>query len=106
VPYDSYSIHVDSEIKLLRNIKKFNRLPHVFLFKTGIAVEYVSFGLLRKVIIRSSDRREVLQICRHVEKIKAGFMPERTDRKDEKFCKECNFAEQCTSEPSLMSKFF
>jgi hypothetical protein len=37
VPYDSYSIHVDSEIKLLRNIKKFNRLPHVFLFKTGIA---------------------------------------------------------------------
>jgi hypothetical protein len=40
VPYDSYSIHVDNEIKLLRNIKKFNRLPHVFLFKTGIA-EYV-----------------------------------------------------------------
>ena len=38
MPYDSYSIHVDSEIKLLRNIKKFNRLPHVFLFKTGIAV--------------------------------------------------------------------
>jgi hypothetical protein len=37
VPYDSYSIHVDSEIKLLRNIKKFNHLPHVFLFKTGIA---------------------------------------------------------------------
>jgi CRISPR-associated exonuclease Cas4 len=69
-------------------------------------VEYVSFGLLRKVIIRSSDRREVLQVCRHVEKIKAGFMPERTERKEEKFCKECNFAEQCTSEPSLMSKFF
>ena len=38
MPYDSYSIHVDSEIKLLRNIKKFNRLPHVFLFKTGIAL--------------------------------------------------------------------
>ena len=37
MPYDSYSIHVDSEIKLLRNIKKFNRLPHVFLFKMGIA---------------------------------------------------------------------
>jgi CRISPR-associated exonuclease Cas4 len=66
-------------------------------------VEYVSFGLLRKVIIRSSDRREVLQIRRDVEKIKAGFMPE---RKEEKFCKECSFLEYCTSEPSLMSKFF
>lgn len=66
-------------------------------------VEYVSFGLLRKVIIRSSDRREVIQICRRVEKIKSGLMPE---REEEKFCKECNFVEQCTSEPSLMSKFF
>jgi CRISPR-associated exonuclease Cas4 len=66
-------------------------------------VEYVSFGILRKVFIRSSDRREVLQICRHVEKIKAGFMPE---RKEEKFCNECNFLEHCTSSPSLMSKFF
>jgi len=66
-------------------------------------VEYVSFGLLRRVAIRSSDRREVLKICRKVEKIKAGFMPE---RKEEKFCKECNFSEHCISEPSLMSKFF
>jgi CRISPR-associated exonuclease Cas4 len=66
-------------------------------------VEYVSFGILRKVIIRSSDRREVLQICRRVEKIKSGFMPE---RKEEKFCNECNFLEHCTSSPSLMSKFF
>ncbi|HWR25913.1 MAG TPA: Dna2/Cas4 domain-containing protein [Methanosarcina sp.] len=66
-------------------------------------VEYVSFGLLRRVIIRSSDRREVLQIRRDVEKIKAGFMPE---RKEEKLCKECSFLEKCTSEPSLMSKFF
>jgi len=40
-------------------------------------VEYVSFGLLRKLVIRSSDRREVLKICRRVEKIKAGFMPEK-----------------------------
>jgi len=66
-------------------------------------VEYASFGLLRRVTIRSSDRREVLQICRRVEKIKTGFMPE---KKEEKLCKECNFSEQCTSEPALMSKFF
>ena len=66
-------------------------------------VEYVSFGLLRRVVIRSSDRREVLKICREVEKIKAGFMPE---KKEEKFCKECNFLEHCISDSSLMSKFF
>lgn len=66
-------------------------------------VEYVSFGLLRKVIIRSSDRREVLKICRRVEKIKAGFMPEKTE---EKFCKECTFSERCVPNSSLMSKFF
>jgi CRISPR-associated exonuclease Cas4 len=66
-------------------------------------VEYVSFGLLRKVIIRSSDRREVLKVCRRVEKIKAGLMPE---RKEEKYCKECNFLDQCTPSQSLMSKFF
>ncbi|MCC4769009.1 Dna2/Cas4 domain-containing protein [Methanosarcina sp. DH2] len=66
-------------------------------------VEYVSFGLLRKVVIRSSDRREVLKICRRVEKIKAGFMPEKTE---EKFCTECTFSENCVSNPSLMSKFF
>jgi hypothetical protein len=39
VPYDPYFIHVDSVIKLLRNIKKFNCLSHMFLFKTGIAAE-------------------------------------------------------------------
>jgi CRISPR-associated exonuclease Cas4 len=66
-------------------------------------VEYVSFGLLRKVVIRSSDRREVLRICRRVEKIKAGFMPEKTE---EKFCAECTFSEHCVSNSSLMSKFF
>lgn len=66
-------------------------------------VEYVSFGLIRKVVIRSSDRREVLKICRRVEKIKAGFMPEKTE---EKFCPECTFSEHCVSNSSLMSKFF
>jgi CRISPR-associated exonuclease Cas4 len=66
-------------------------------------VEYVSFGLLRRVVVRSSDRREVLKICRVVEKIKAGLMPE---RKEEKFCKECNFLQHCTTDSSLMSKFF
>ena len=66
-------------------------------------VEYVSFGIIRKVVIRSSDRREVLKICRRVEKIKAGLMPEKTE---EKFCPECTFSEHCVSNSSLMSKFF
>ena len=88
-------IHV-AALVLLLEAESGKEVPFAF-------VEYVSFGLLRKVIIRSSNRREVLQICRRVEKIKTGFMPE---RKEEKFCKECNFLEHCTSSPSLMSKFF
>jgi len=43
-------------------------------------VEYVSFGILRKVIIRSSDRREVLQICRRVEKINQDSCPKEKKR--------------------------
>ena len=81
---------------LLLEAQKEKEVPFAF-------VEYVSFGLLRKVVIRSSDRREVLQICRRVKKIKEGLLPE---KKEEKFCKECNFSEQCISNPSLMSKFF
>jgi CRISPR-associated exonuclease Cas4 len=88
-------LHV-AALVLLLEAESEKELPFAF-------VEYVSFGILRKVIIRSSDRREVLQICRRVEKIKTGFMPE---RKEEKFCNECNFLEHCTSSPSLMSKFF
>ena len=38
MPLDSYSGNVDSEIKLLRNIRIFNLLSQVFLSKTGIAV--------------------------------------------------------------------
>ncbi|HET8688032.1 MAG TPA: Dna2/Cas4 domain-containing protein [Methanosarcina sp.] len=88
-------IHV-AALVLLLEAESEKEVPFAF-------VEYVSFGLLRRVAVRSSDRREVLKICREVEKIKAGLMPE---RKEEKFCKECNFSEHCTSDPSLMSKFF
>ena len=88
-------IHVAALILILE-AESGKELPFAF-------VEYVSSGVLRKVIIRSSDRREVLQIYRRVEKIKSGLMPE---RKEEKFCKECNFLEQCISSPSLMSKYF
>jgi CRISPR-associated exonuclease Cas4 len=88
-------IHVAS-LALLLEAESGKEIPFAF-------VEYVSFGLLRRVVIRSSDRREVLKICRHVEKIKAGFMPEKTE---EKFCPECTFSERCVSNSSLMSKFF
>src|SRR5665811_727405 len=37
MPLDSYSGNVDSELKLLRNIRIFNLLSQVFLSKTGIA---------------------------------------------------------------------
>ena len=55
MPYDSYSVNVDSAIKLLRNIKKFNRLSHVFLFKTGIAAAG-SFPLPLNTNISASSR--------------------------------------------------
>ncbi len=66
-------------------------------------VEYAAFGLLRRVTVRSADRREVLKISRRVEKIKAGFMPE---KKEGKLCSHCSFAEHCSSGSSLLSKFF
>lgn len=88
-------MHVAS-LALLLEADSGKEIPFAF-------VEYVSFGLIRKVAIRSSDRREVLKICRRVEKIKAGFMPEKTE---EKFCPECTFSEHCVSNSSLMSKFF
>ncbi|MGB9926827.1 MAG: Dna2/Cas4 domain-containing protein [Methanosarcina sp.] len=88
-------IHV-AALVLLLEAQKEKEVPFAF-------VEYVSYGLLRRVVIRSSDRREVLQTCRRVQKIKEGLLPE---KKEEKFCKECNFSEHCISNPSLMSKFF
>lgn len=88
-------VHVAS-LALLLEAESGKEIPFAF-------VEYVSFGIIRKVVIRSSDRREVLKICRRVEKIKAGFMPEKTE---EKFCPECTFSEHCVSNSSLMSKFF
>lgn len=67
-------------------------------------VEYASHGLLRKVKIRALDRREVLKVCRRVEKIKSGFMPE---KKEGPLCKHCSFSKQCKQKPSsLLSKFF
>lgn len=66
-------------------------------------VEYAAFGFVRKVTVRSNDRREVLKICRRIEKIKSGVMPE---KKESKLCEQCNFSELCNSSSSLMSKFF
>jgi CRISPR-associated exonuclease Cas4 len=88
-------MHVAS-LALLLEAESGKEVPFAF-------VEYASFGIIRKVVIRSSDRREVLKICRRVEKIKAGLMPEKTE---EKFCPECTFSEHCVSNSSLMSKFF
>jgi len=88
-------IHAAS-LSLLLETESGKEVPFAF-------VEYASFGIIRKVVIRSSDRREVLKIYRRVEKIKAGFMPEKTE---EKFCPECTFSEHCVSNSSLMSKFF
>ncbi|MDD4497787.1 MAG: Dna2/Cas4 domain-containing protein [Methanosarcinaceae archaeon] len=67
-------------------------------------VEYAGHGLLRKVRLRAADRREVLKVCRRVEKIKNGFMPE---KKEGPLCTHCSFFDQCAQKPSsLLSKLF
>lgn len=81
---------------LLLEAESEEEVPFVF-------VEYASFGFVRKVTVRSNDRREVLKICRRIEKIKSGFMP---DRKESKLCNQCSFSDPCNSSSSLMSKFF
>ncbi|WP_340820092.1 Dna2/Cas4 domain-containing protein [Methanolobus sp. WCC4] len=70
--------------------------------KTG-HVMYARSGLFRKVNIRSTDRRQVLQGIGRVRKIKDGHMP---DKKEGPLCSTCDHSEMCNVKPSLASKFF
>ena len=54
MPNDSYSVNVDSAIKLLRNIKIFNHRLHVILFKTGIAIKNLGFS---RITCRPQSKR-------------------------------------------------
>ncbi len=66
-------------------------------------VEYARHGTVRRVKIRSGDRRQVLKILKRVEIIKEGTMP---DKKESDFCEICNFSHKCSPKASLASRFF
>ena len=69
-------------------------------------VEYARYGIVRKVIVRANDRRQILKIANRVKKIKDGTMP---DKKESTLCEHCNFSEmcsKCSTKVSLASRFF
>lgn len=70
--------------------------------KTGIAT-YARQGVIRRMNIRSDDRRQVLSVLSKVRKIKEGSMP---DRKESALCDNCAHSPVCNVQSSLASKFF
>ncbi|MDO9517876.1 MAG: Dna2/Cas4 domain-containing protein [Methanosarcinaceae archaeon] len=69
-------------------------------------VEYARYGIVRKVIVRANDRRQILKIGNRVKKIKDGTMP---DKKEGPLCEYCNYSEMCgacSAKVSLASRFF
>ena len=64
---------------------------------------YARQGVIRRMNIRSDDRRQVLNVLSKVRKIKDGSMP---DRKQSALCDKCAYCERCDVQPSLASKFF
>jgi len=70
--------------------------------KAGIAT-YARQGVIRRMNIRSDDRRQVLGVLSKVRKIKEGSMP---DRKESALCDSCAHSPVCNVQSSLASKFF
>ncbi|MDK2834008.1 MAG: CRISPR-associated exonuclease Cas4 [Methanolobus sp.] len=70
--------------------------------KAGIAT-YARQGVIRRMNIRSDDRRQVLSVLSKVRKIKDGSMP---DRKESSLCDSCAHSPVCNVQSSLASKFF
>ena len=66
-------------------------------------VEYARVFGIREVVIRSRDRRRVLELRNRVRMIKGGRMP---DRPRDAPCNLCAFEEDCVAQWSLASKFF
>ncbi|MEA1869906.1 MAG: CRISPR-associated protein Cas4 [Euryarchaeota archaeon] len=66
-------------------------------------VEYARFFEMREVVIKSRDRRRVLELRNRVRMIKGGRMP---DRSQDAPCELCAFKEDCIAKRSLASKFW
>ena len=69
---------------------------------TGFVL-YSRDAVIRKSVIRSTDRRQVLKIRNRIKSIKDGMMPE---GKKNDLCTNCSYSNLCKSRKSLMSKFF
>ncbi|MDY6966363.1 MAG: CRISPR-associated protein Cas4 [Halobacteriota archaeon] len=67
-------------------------------------VEYTREADIREAEIKSYDRRKVLSIVERIEKIKDGRLPDRIENKN--ICENCSFSDICSTEKSLLSKFF
>lgn len=70
--------------------------------RIGIAT-YARHGAMRRMNLRSDDRRQVLSVLSKVRKIKEGSMP---DRKQSALCDKCAHYAACNVQSSLASKFF
>ncbi|MFP4654694.1 MAG: Dna2/Cas4 domain-containing protein [Methanohalobium sp.] len=69
-------------------------------------VLYARYVVIRKVKIRTNDRRQIFKILNRVKRIKRGVMP---DKKESQLCNHCNFSKMCSNtniRDSLASKFF
>ena len=66
-------------------------------------VEYARFFEIREVVIRSRDRRRVLELRNRVRMIKGGRMPDSVQGSQ---CEFCVFEEDCVTKRSLASKFW
>ena len=66
-------------------------------------VEYARFFEIREVVIRSRDRRRVLELRNRIRMIKGGRMPDRAQGSP---CEFCAFEEDCVAKRSLASKFW
>ncbi|MEA1895620.1 MAG: Dna2/Cas4 domain-containing protein [Euryarchaeota archaeon] len=66
-------------------------------------VEYARFFEIRKVVLKSRDRRRVLELRNRVRMIKGGRMPDRVQGAP---CELCAFKEDCVAKRSLASKLW
>lgn len=66
-------------------------------------VEYIRAAEFRESTIRRKDRARVLQILKHVKRIKSGVYP---DKGVNAHCDNCAFVERCNTKKTLLSVLF
>lgn len=66
----------------------------------GAQVEYASMGVVRRLFIRASDRRECLRCVEGIRALEEGGRAKPNHR----MCKRCSLKEECPSTGTLLSK--